>query len=113
MSGHAQGVLAQLRQADTDESNIDVDPDAITSATADALREHADELDDLRRDADPCVDTPLADTTRLLRDLADALDNGITDPDIINEYLHTRPRRGAADASAEFERQFPRNGDEP
>lgn len=88
MSGHAQGVLAQLRKAD-DEPNVDVDENALCDATIESLREHANELDELRKDALECVDPALADTSHTLRHLADALDEGITDPDTLHEYLHT------------------------
>lgn len=90
MSGHAHGILAQLKKAD-EEPNITVSQDARKRATINVLQEQADEIQDLQHDdiVLDAVDTPLADIQAQLRRIADAIDHDIHHQDTLNEILHT------------------------
>lgn len=87
MSGHAKRTLAMLQTADREDDVETVADDALASATADAIRELADEWAAARAEAIAAADCPMADIEDSMRQLAAAIERADGDRDELQAML--------------------------
>jgi hypothetical protein len=94
MSGHASAILATKRQAER-ELDTDLPDDEARDLTAEAIREAAADIDELRADGHPDADCRLADIAAQLRDLAADLDASESEAELLERQAgRARPDGG-------------------